>query len=56
VSGVTASTARRRLSTITIDQAIAGGSNVLIMVLAARVLGTERFGLFGLVFLLFVMA
>jgi O-antigen/teichoic acid export membrane protein len=45
----------RRLSTITIDQAIAGGSNVLIAVLAARILDTALFGLFGLVLLLYGM-
>lgn len=45
-----------RLSTITVDQAIAGGSNVLIAVLAARLLGVESFGLFGIVFLVYVSA
>jgi O-antigen/teichoic acid export membrane protein len=45
----------RRLSTITIDQAIAGGSNVLIAVLAARILDTALFGYFGLVLLLYGM-
>lgn len=48
--------AGRRLSTITIDQAIAGASNVLIAVLAARVLGPSSFGLFGIVFLVYVTA
>lgn len=47
--------ASRRLSVITIDQAIAGASNVLIAVLAARVLGVAAFGLFGIVFLIYVM-
>jgi O-antigen/teichoic acid export membrane protein len=47
---------RRQLSLITVDQAIAGGSNVLIAVLAARLLDAAEFGLFGLVFLLYVMA
>ena len=46
--------AGRRLSTITIDQAIAGASNVLIAVLAARILGVESFGLFGIVFIIYV--
>jgi len=55
VSDAGTSSARRRLSTITIDQAVAGASNVLIAVLAARILDTELFGLFGLVFLLFGM-
>lgn len=48
--------AGRRLSTITIDQAISGGSNVLIAVLAARILGVESFGLFGIVFLVTITA
>ncbi|HEX6389183.1 MAG TPA: hypothetical protein VFZ89_07050, partial [Solirubrobacteraceae bacterium] len=47
--------ARRQLSVITIDQAIAGASNVLIAVLAARLLGVASFGLFGIVFLVYVM-
>jgi O-antigen/teichoic acid export membrane protein len=41
---------------VTIDQAISGASNVLIAVLAAHVLGVESFGIFGVVFLLYVMA
>lgn len=45
----------RRLSTITIDQAISGGSNVLIAVLAARILDTAHFGLFGLILLFYGM-
>jgi O-antigen/teichoic acid export membrane protein len=48
--------AGRRLSTITIDQAIAGASNVLIAVLAARVLGVAAFGLFGIAFIIYVTA
>src|SRR4051794_37141904 len=48
--------AGRRLSVITIDQAIAGASNVLIAVLAARLLGVASFGLFGIVFIAYVMA
>lgn len=48
--------ARRRLSVITVDQAIAGASNVLIAVLAARLLGVASFGLFGIVFLVYVLA
>jgi O-antigen/teichoic acid export membrane protein len=47
--------AGRRLSVITIDQMIAGASNVLIAVLAAQVLGAAAFGLFGIVFLVYVM-
>jgi O-antigen/teichoic acid export membrane protein len=45
----------RRLSTITIDQAISGASNILIAVLAARLLDTAHFGRFGLVLLLYGM-
>jgi O-antigen/teichoic acid export membrane protein len=48
--------ARRQLSVITIDQAIAGGSNVLIAVIAARLLDAASFGLFGIVFLVYVIA
>lgn len=48
--------AGRRLSTITIDQAIAGASNVLIAILAARALGVAAFGLFGIVFIVYVTA
>ncbi len=52
----TTQSARRRLSVITIDQMIAGASNVLIAILAARVLGVASFGLFGIVFLVYAMA
>jgi O-antigen/teichoic acid export membrane protein len=52
----TGSSAGRRLRIITIDQAIAGASNVLIAVLAAHLLGVASFGLFGIVFLVYVMA
>lgn len=48
--------AGRRLSTITIDQIIAGASNVLIAVLAARMLGVGAFGLFGIVFIVYMTA
>lgn len=41
----------RRLGVLTIDQAISGASNVLIAVLAARLLDVESFGLFWIVFL-----
>ncbi|GAA3518702.1 hypothetical protein GCM10022234_12740 [Aeromicrobium panaciterrae] len=41
----------RRLGVLTIDQAIAGASNVLMLVLAARVLPVASFGLFSIVFL-----
>jgi O-antigen/teichoic acid export membrane protein len=46
---------RRQLSVITVDQAIAGGSNVLIAVIAARLLDPAAFGLFGIVFLLYMV-
>ncbi len=48
--------AGRRLSVITVDQVIAGASNVLISVLAARLLGVASFGLFGIVFLVYLVA
>jgi O-antigen/teichoic acid export membrane protein len=47
-------TAGGRLTTITIDQAVSSASNVLISVLAARALGVESFGYFGVVFLSYV--
>ena len=54
--GEEGSSAGRRLRIITIDQAIAGASNVLIAVLAAHLLSVASFGLFGIVFLVYVMA
>jgi O-antigen/teichoic acid export membrane protein len=47
--------AGRRLRLITIDQAIAGASNVLAAVLAARLLGVASFGLFGILFLIYTI-
>jgi O-antigen/teichoic acid export membrane protein len=44
----------RRLSAMTVDQAVAGASNVLVTVLAARTLSATGFGLFGIVFLSYV--
>lgn len=44
----------RRLTAITIDQAISSSSNFLITVLAARVLSADTFGLFGVVFLTYI--
>lgn len=41
---------------MTIDQAIAGASNILVAVLAARVLDVASFGLFALVFIGYVAA
>ncbi len=51
---VPASTAGRRLRTITVDQAISSASNVLVSVLAARALGVSDFGWFGLVLITYV--
>lgn len=48
--------APRRLGLLTIDQAVAGASNVLIAVLAARVLSVESFGLFWIAFLAYGVA
>jgi O-antigen/teichoic acid export membrane protein len=45
----------RRLRITTVDQVISGASNVLITVLSARVLGVGAFGLFGIVFLVYVI-
>lgn len=47
--------AGRRIGVATVDQAISGASNVLIAILAARVLGVESFGRFGIVFLVYVI-
>ena len=47
--------ANKRLSVITIDQAIAGASNLLITLLAAQVLGVASVGLWGIVFLVYIM-
>ena len=46
--------AGRRLRTITVDQAISSASNVLVSILAARVLGVSDFGWFGLVLITYV--
>jgi O-antigen/teichoic acid export membrane protein len=43
----------RRLSLITLDEIVGGASNVLTAVLAARLLTSSFFGLFGVVFLLY---
>jgi O-antigen/teichoic acid export membrane protein len=44
-----------RLAVMTVDQMISGASNVLIAVLAARALTAAEFGLFGIVFLLYMI-
>jgi O-antigen/teichoic acid export membrane protein len=44
-----------RLAVMTVDQMISGGSNVLIAVLAARALTASGFGLFGIVFLVYMI-
>jgi O-antigen/teichoic acid export membrane protein len=44
-----------RLAVMTVDQMISGGSNVLIAVLAARALSASGFGLFGIVFLVYMI-
>ena len=46
--------AGRRLTAITIDQAISSASNVIFTVLAARLLGSDEFGLFSIVFLAYM--
>ncbi len=51
---VPASSAGRRLRTITVDQAISSASNVLVSILAARTLGVSDFGWFGLVLITYV--
>jgi O-antigen/teichoic acid export membrane protein len=44
-----------RLTTITVDQVVSGASNVLIALLAARLLDAAQFGLFGIVLLVYVI-
>jgi O-antigen/teichoic acid export membrane protein len=44
-----------RLAVMTVDQMISGASNVLIAVLAARALTAAEFGLFGIVFLVYMI-
>jgi O-antigen/teichoic acid export membrane protein len=44
-----------RLAVITVDQVISGASNVLIAILAARLLSASGFGLFGIVFLIYMI-
>lgn len=43
------------MAVITVDQLISGGSNVLIAILAARLLNPTQFGLFGIVFLVYMI-
>lgn len=44
----------RRLTAITIDQGVSSLSNVLVVLLAARVLGVSTFGLFAVVSLVYI--
>lgn len=46
---------RRRFGVITLDQALSGGSNVMVVILAAHVLTPADFGTFGLIFLVFTL-
>lgn len=48
--------AGRRLSTITVDQAVSGASNVLVLLLAAHLLGPSGFGLFSIVMTVYALA
>lgn len=50
----TTGTAGGRLRTITVDQAVSSASNLLVTILAARVLDIGSFGRFGIVFLVYV--
>lgn len=47
--------AGRRLTLITVDQVISGASNVLIAILAARLLKPAQFGFFGIMFLVYMI-
>ena len=48
-------TTGRRLSIITVDQIISGGSNFLALIAAAHLLDLDDFGRYGVVFLTFVV-
>ncbi|WP_205474150.1 oligosaccharide flippase family protein [Nocardioides sp. SYSU D00038] len=50
------SSARKRLSLMTLDQIVAGASNVLTALLAAQLLDVGSFGLFALIFLIYAVA
>lgn len=54
--GSTQRGAGRRLSLITVDQAVSSASNFLVTILAAHALGVRTFGVFALVFLTYVTA
>ena len=43
------------MSVITVDQIVSGASNVLAALLAAHVLGVAAFGLFGIVFVVYII-
>lgn len=47
--------AGRRLGLITIDEIVGGASNVLIAVLAAHAMPVSSFGLFGVVFVIYIL-
>lgn len=47
--------AGRRLGVITVDQVVSGASNVLVTLLAAQLLDVSLFGLFGIVFMVYVL-
>jgi O-antigen/teichoic acid export membrane protein len=48
--------AGRRLSLVTVDQALSSGSNLVVTVLAAHTLPVSTFGVFAIVFLTYVTA
>jgi O-antigen/teichoic acid export membrane protein len=48
--------AGRRLSLVTVDQALSSGSNLVVTVLAAHTLSVSTFGVFAIVFLTYVTA
>lgn len=48
--------AGRRMTLVTIDQVLSGGSNVLVLIFIAHLLGTADFGRFALLFLGFSVA
>lgn len=47
---------RRRVGVAVIDQTLSAGSNVMIAVVAARLLGASEFGVFGVTYLIYVIS
>lgn len=55
-SGLDGTAVRRRMRLILADQLLSGGSNVLVAMVAAHVLPTASFGLYGIVSMTYILA